>query len=63
MNSAELDGPLVSAFESSIDGVIMQEFITYRMRDGTLTKETTNRKFDGIDYYDSTTYQPLAASG
>ena len=39
----------------------MQEFITYRKRDGMIVKETTNRKFnsDGTDYYDCSTVQPL----
>ena len=60
MNS-KLDGPLTSAFESDITDVIMQEFITYRKRDGMIVKETTNRKFnsDGTDYYDCSTVQPL----
>jgi hypothetical protein len=56
-----LDGPLVSAFEASTDGVIMQEFITYRVRDGMLVKEITKRQFseDGKDYHDSKSTVPL----
>jgi len=50
MNS-KLDGPLVSAFEAGTDGVIKQEFVTYRIRDGMLVKETTSRKFQGNDYH------------
>jgi len=61
MNS-KLDGPLVSAFEQDTTGVVKQEFITYRVRDGMLRKETTTRKFqgDGTDWVDTTTVEPLA---
>lgn len=60
MNS-KLDGPLVAHFESDVEGVIKQEFITYRVKDGMLRKEVTTRKFssDG-DYIDTQDYQPLA---
>ena len=39
MNS-KLEGPLVSAFEADVEGVVKQEFITYRKRDGMFVKET-----------------------
>ena len=60
MNS-KLEGPFVSAFEADTTGVIKQEFITYRMRDGMLVKETTSRKFqaNGNDYHDVSTVEPL----
>ena len=58
MNS-KLDGPLVSAFESSTEGVVLQEFTTYHIKDGCMRKEVTTRRFDSIDYYDSTTTTPL----
>jgi len=58
MNS-KLDGPLVSAFEAGTDGVIKQEFVTYRIRDGMLVKETTSRKFQGNDYHDVSSSEPL----
>lgn len=58
MNS-KLDGPLVSAFEADTDGVIKQEFVTYRIRDGMLVKETTSRKFQGNDYHDVSSSEPL----
>jgi hypothetical protein len=60
MNS-KLEGPLVSAFEADTNGVIKQEFITYRTRDGMLVKETTSRKFqaNGTDYHDVSTVEPL----
>lgn len=61
MNS-KLDGPLVSAFEADVDGVVKQEFITYRIKDGMLRKETTIRQFnsDHTDWHDTSTVQPLA---
>ena len=61
MNS-QLDGPLVAAFESDVTGVVKQEFITYRIKDGMLRKETTVRQFtdNGNDWIDTSTIQPLA---
>jgi hypothetical protein len=61
MNS-QLDGPLVAAFESDVTGVVKQEFITYRIKDGMLRKETTVRQFtdNGNDWIDTSTVQPLA---
>jgi len=45
MNS-KLDGPFVSAFESDTTGVVKQELITYRVKDGMLRKETTMTIFE-----------------
>lgn len=61
MNS-KLDGPFIAAFESDVEGVIKQEFITYRIKDGMLRKETTVRQFtkDNTDWIDTSTVQPLA---
>ena len=39
------DGPLVSAFESDVTGVVKQELITYRIKNGMLQKETTQRRY------------------
>jgi len=60
MNS-KLDGPLVGAFEADTDGVVKQEFITYRVRDGMLRKETTTRTFqgNGKDWIDTSSVVPL----
>ena len=60
MNS-KLDGPLVGAFESDTTGVVKQEFVTYRVKDGMLRKETTTRTFqtDGKDWIDTSTVEPL----
>ena len=55
------DGPLVSAFESDPAGVIKQELITYRVKNGMLRKEITTRKFnsDQTDWHDSNTVDPI----
>ena len=56
-----LDGPLKSAFESDIKGVIYQELITYKTENsGMFTKVVVTRRFkkDG-DYHDTTTHTPL----
>lgn len=60
MNS-KLSGPLISAFEAPVDGVIKQEFITYRVKDGMLRKEITTRTFhdNGKDWLDTSTVTPL----
>ena len=60
MNSKN-EGPLVSAFEQDTTGVIKQEFVTYRIKDGMLRKETTTRTFqsDGQDWIDTSSVVPL----
>jgi hypothetical protein len=60
MNS-KYDGPFVSAFETDPKGVIKQELITYRVKDGMLRKEVTSRKFnsDQTDWHDSQSVDPL----
>jgi hypothetical protein len=57
----ELDGPMKSAFESDTTGVIMQELTTYRIAQGMLRIEKTQRRFtnDGKDYNDSSSITPL----
>ena len=59
--SNKFDGPLVSAFESDPTGVVKQELITYRAKDGMLRKETTTRKFnsDQTDWHDSQSVDPM----
>jgi hypothetical protein len=54
------DGPLVSAFETEPTGVIKQELITYRIKDGMLRKEITSRRFnkDQTDWHDSQSVDP-----
>ncbi len=53
------EGPLKTAVENN-DGVIKQELINYRIKDGMLHKEVITRQFrsDG-DYTDHTTTTPL----
>ena len=56
------DGPLKSATVDGmkdLTGVIKQEFIKYRVKDGMLTKEITTRRFYNEDYHDSMTSEPL----
>ena len=59
--SDEIDtsGPFKSAFQASTEGVIRQEFITYRMRDGMMIKEVNVRKYTPNDYIDSKDVIPL----
>jgi len=60
MNS-KYEGPFTSAFESDIEGVVKQELITYRIKDGMLRKEVTTREFrdNGKDWNDTSTISPL----
>ncbi len=59
----DISGPFKSAFEASTEGVIRQEFITYRMRDGTMIKEVNVRKYTPDDYIDSKDVIPLGEIG
>jgi len=61
MNS-KYEGPFTSAFESDIEGVVKQELITYRVKNGYLRKEVTTREFkdNGKDWNDTSTVSPLA---
>jgi predicted peptidase len=63
--SDEIDtsGPFKSAFQASTEGVIRQEFITYRMRDGMMIKEVNVRKYTPDDYIDSKDVIPLGEIG
>ena len=60
MNS-KFDGPFVSAFETDNTGVVKQELITYRVKDGMLRKETTSRRFnsDQTDWHDTQSTDPM----
>jgi hypothetical protein len=59
--NTKFDGPFVSAFETDPEGVIKQELVTYRVKNGMLRKETTTRKFnsDQTDWHDSQTVDPI----
>jgi hypothetical protein len=60
--NTKYEGPFTSAFESDIEGVVKQELITYRVKDGMLRKEVTTREFrdNGKDWNDTSTVSPLA---
>ena len=56
----QFEGPLVNAFDADIEGVVKQEFITYRKRDGMFVKETTSRRFSkNGDWHDTSSVEPL----
>ena len=52
-------GPFYDAFEGSVDGVIKQELITYKIRNGMLVIEKTQRSYSGEDYQDTVSSMPL----
>jgi len=52
-------GPFYDAFEGSVDGVIKQELITYKIRNGMLVVEKTQRSYSGDDYQDTVSSMPL----
>jgi hypothetical protein len=53
------EGPFYDAFEGSVDGVIKQELITYRIRNGMLVVEKTQRDYSKDDYQDTVSSMPL----
>ena len=53
------EGPFYEAFEGSKDGVIKQELITYKIKNGMLVIEKTQRSYSGDDYQDTTSSTPL----
>jgi hypothetical protein len=52
-------GPFYDAFEGSVDGVIKQELITYKIRNGMLVIEKTQRDYSKEDYQDTVSSTPL----
>jgi len=59
MTQENKQGPFYAAFKGDTAGVIKQELITYRIRDGVLVKETVSRDYSNTDYQDSTSVTPL----
>ena len=61
MMNTKFEGPLVSAFQSDVKGVVKQELITYRVRDGQFVKETTTRRFneDQTNWHDTSSVEPV----
>ena len=54
------DGPFKDFLANDLDGVIRQELVTYRVKDGILKRETVTRDYnDSGDYNDSSFSQPL----
>lgn len=55
------EGPFYAAFRGDTTGVIKQELVTYKIRDGILIKETVQRDYShtGTDYIDSSSSTPL----
>ena len=48
--NTKYDGPFTSAFESSVEGIVKQELITYRVKNGMLIKETTTLGVCGVEW-------------
>jgi hypothetical protein len=53
------EGPFYEAFEGSKDGVIKQELITYKIKNGMLVVEKTQRDYSKDDYQDTVSSMPL----
>ena len=51
--------PYDLVFEQPDDELIMQELVTYRMKNGKVTRQTITRNFYGKDYQDSVTDEVL----
>jgi len=52
--------PFYTAFQGDNTGVIKQELVTYRIRDGILVKEIVSRDYSKNDYTDNFSVTPLA---
>lgn len=61
MTNDKYDGPFKSAFTQDVTGVIKQELVTYRVKNGMLRKETVTRLFnkDQTDWNDVSSIEPL----
>jgi hypothetical protein len=60
MTQENKQGPFYAAFQGDNTGVIKQELVTYRIRDGVLVKETVSRDYSKNNYQDSISVIPLA---
>jgi len=60
MTQENKPGPFYAAFQGDDTGVIKQELVTYRIRDGVLVKETVSRDYSKNNYQDSISVIPLA---
>ncbi|MBK93519.1 MAG: hypothetical protein CMP33_04615 [Rickettsiales bacterium] len=58
------EGPMKSMVEGDTEGVVKQEFIQYRKKNGMLVREKTVRQFQSNgDYNDSYYDEPLVKLG
>ena len=54
------DGPFKAAFDADTNGVVRREIVTYRIKNGTMVKETAVRDYYASgDYHDSQNTMPL----
>ena len=54
------DGPFKAAFDADTTGVVRREIVTYRVKNGTMVKETAVRDYYASgDYHDSESTLPL----
>lgn len=60
MTQQDKQGPFYTAFQGDSTGVIKQELVTYRIRDGILVKEIVSRDYSKNDYTDNFSVTPLA---
>ena len=60
MTQENKQGPFYAAFQGDNTGIIKQELVTYRIRDGVLVKETVSRDYSKNNYQDSISVIPLA---
>lgn len=60
MTQENKPGPFYTAFQGDNTGVIKQELVTYKIRDGVLVKETVSRDYSKTNYQDSISVIPLA---
>ena len=60
MTQQNKPGPFYAAFQGDNTGIIKQELVTYRIRDGVLVKETVSRDYSKNNYQDSISVIPLA---
>lgn len=58
-----MEGPLLTNFNGCRDGVVKEELIQYRIKNGMLTKVITTRNYLGSEenYIDYTSYVPICA--
>ena len=55
----KLPGPLDSLYNSSKQGVFLEEYTVYKKENGQLIKRTATRKYTSDSYIDSTTSTPM----